>query len=186
MARERFVLLDRDGVINQDSDDYIRCAAQWMPIPGSIDAIAALTRAGFRIAIVSNQSGLARGLFDLGALNAMHRKLRDLASLWGGRLEMIVFCPHESGEHCACRKPRPGLLRSVSDRTGLDLHGLPFIGDSISDVRAAREAEMAPMLVKTGKGLRTLRLWEADLKGVPVFDNLTAAADELINHWCHS
>lgn len=186
MPRERFVLLDRDGVINQDSDDYIRCAAQWVPIPGSMEAIAALTKAGFRIAIVSNQSGLARGLFDLGALNTMHRKLRDLASLLGGRLEMILFCPHEPGEHCACRKPQPGLLRIVGDRTGLDLRGLPFIGDSISDVRAAREVGMAPMLVKTGKGLRTLGLRAADLKGVPVFEDLRAAADELINHWCHS
>jgi len=186
MSRERFVLLDRDGVINEDADDYIRCAAQWVPIPGSMEAIAALTHAGFRIAVVSNQSGLARGLFDLGALNAMHRKLHELVSLRGGRLEMILFCPHGPGENCACRKPRPGLLRSVSDRTGLDLRGLPFIGDSISDVRAAREVGMKPMLVKSGKGRRTLGLGTAELQGVSVFEDLRAATDELINHWCNS
>lgn len=186
MPLERFILLDRDGVINQDCDDYIRCPAQWVPIPGSMDAIAALTQAGFRIAIVSNQSGLARGLFDLGTLNAMHRKLRELVSLGGGRLEMILFCPHGPDEHCACRKPQPGLLRSISERTGLDLRGLPLIGDSLSDIRAARQVGMAPMLVKTGKGLRTLGLGTADLKGVPVFEDLRAAADDLINHWCDS
>ena len=183
MPRERFVILDRDGVINEDSDNYIRSPAELVSIPGSMDAIARLTHAGFRIAIVSNQSGLARGLFDLGTLNAIHRKLRDLASLRGGRLEMILFCPHGPGENCACRKPQPGLLRQVEARAGLDLRGLPFIGDSLCDVRAAREVGMEPMLVKTGKGVRTLSLGGADLKDVPVFEDLKAASEELIYRW---
>jgi 1-acyl-sn-glycerol-3-phosphate acyltransferase len=171
MLRERFVVLDRDGVINEDSDDYVRSPAEWVPIPGSIEAIAGLTRAGFRIAVVSNQSGLARGFFDLGALNAMHRKLRDLTSLRGGRLEMILFCPHGPGERCNCRKPQVGLLREIETRATLDLIGLPFIGDSLGDIRAARQAGMVPILVKTGKGERTITTGGADLNGVSVFDD---------------
>lgn len=185
MARKRFVILDRDGVINEDSDDYVRSASQWIPIPGSIEAIAALTCAGFRIAVVSNQSGLARGLFDLGALNAMHRKLRDLTSLRGGRLEMILFCPHGPADHCGCRKPQIGLLKQVATRATLNLDGLPFIGDSLGDVRAARQAGMVPILVKTGKGKRTISAGGSDLTGVQVFDDLKAAADELIYYWCN-
>lgn len=186
MPTERFVFIDRDGVINMDSDDYIRSPSEWIPIPGSIDALAALSHAGFRIAIVSNQSGLARGLFDLGALNSIHRKLCDLASRRGGRLEMILFCPHGPADNCGCRKPKPGLLRAVQKRAGLDLRGLPFIGDSLGDIQAAKRVGMVPMLVRTGKGIRTLAHGGAELKDVAVFDDLKAACEELIDRWCNS
>jgi len=183
---ERFVFLDRDGVINMDSDDYIRSLSEWMPIPGSIDAIATLTHAGFRIAIITNQSGLARGFFDLGTLNAIHRKLRDLASLRGGRVEMILFCPHGPADNCGCRKPKSGLLRQVEARVGIDLRGLPFIGDSLGDVLAAKRVGMEPVLVRTGKGSRTLAQGGTALNGVAVFDDLKAASEKLIDRWCDS
>ncbi|WP_295392038.1 D-glycero-beta-D-manno-heptose 1,7-bisphosphate 7-phosphatase [uncultured Thiodictyon sp.] len=186
MQLERFVILDRDGVVNEDSDDYIKSAGEWVPIPGSLEAIAMLTRAGFRIAIASNQSGLSRGLFDLGALNRIHRKLRETAYLFGGRVEMILFCPHAPQDQCFCRKPQPGLLSQIADRTGVILRGLPFVGDSLADIQAARIVGMEPILVKTGKGTRTLAQGGAVLEGVAVFDDLKSVSKELICRWSRS
>lgn len=177
------VVLDRDGVINEDSDDYIRSAEAWVPIPGSIEAIGVLTRAGFRIAVVTNQSGLARGFFGLGELNAMHMKMRELAAAHGGRVDMVLFCPHGPWEHCNCRKPQPGLLRQIEARTGVRLRGLPLVGDSGSDVVAARCLGMKPLLVKTGKGRRTLASEATGLAGIAVFEDLLAVSVELINRW---
>ncbi|WP_295445281.1 D-glycero-beta-D-manno-heptose 1,7-bisphosphate 7-phosphatase [uncultured Thiodictyon sp.] len=183
MQLERFLILDRDGVINEDSDDYIKSEAEWVPIPGSLEAIAELTHAGFRIVVVSNQSGLARGLFDLGSLNRMHRKLRESAYLLGGQIEMVMFCPHAPHEGCLCRKPRLGLFREIGDRTGLILRGLPFVGDSLTDIQAARLVGMEPILVKTGKGARTLAQGGAALDGVAIFDDLKSVSEELICRW---
>ena len=180
---ERFVAIDRDGVINEDSDEYIKSESELIPIAGSLDGIARLTQAGFRIAIVSNQSGLARGLFDLAALNGIHKKLQDCLSRNGGRVEMIFFCPHGPADQCNCRKPRPGLLLEIEDRLNLDLTGLPFIGDSFSDVEAARGVGMEPILVRTGKGERTLIDYSAKLSGVRVFTNLNEAAHDLLDRW---
>lgn len=182
MGIERFVFLDRDGVINADSEHYVRSDSAWVPIPGSIDAIANLTHAGFRIAVVSNQSGLARGYFDIGSLNSMHRKLRDLVSLRGGHIEMIVFCPHLPDEGCTCRKPLPGMLRQVQARTGIELRGLPLIGDSLTDIEAASQAGMVPILVRTGKGLQTLASGGNLVKDILVYDDLKAASEDLIKH----
>lgn len=180
MGIERFVFLDRDGVINADSDLYIRNDSDWIPIPGSIDAIVNLNHAGFRIAIVSNQSGLARGYFDIGSLNTMHQKLHHLISQRGGHIEMIVFCPHSPDEGCSCRKPLPGMLRQVQARTGIDLQGLPFIGDSLTDIQAARHEGMVPILVRTGKGLQSLATGGNLVKDVLVYDDLKTASDDLI------
>jgi D-glycero-D-manno-heptose 1,7-bisphosphate phosphatase len=179
---ERFVAIDRDGVINEDSDEYIKSESEWIPIAGSIDGIARLTQAGFRIVIVTNQSGLSRGLFDLSALNGIHKKLQDCLSRNGGRVEMIFFCPHGPTDHCTCRKPSPGLLRQIEDRFNLDLSGLPFIGDSFSDVQAARKVGMEPILVRTGKGEQTLSD-HPDLSDVRVFSNLNEAAHDLLDRW---
>lgn len=183
MQLERFVVLDRDGVINEDADDYIKSADEWVPIPGSLEAIAALTHARFRIVVVSNQSGLARGFFDLGSLNRMHRKLREAAYLLGGRVEMILFCPHGPHEGCLCRKPAAGLFRDIGERTGLVMRGLPFVGDSFTDIQAARLVGMEPILVRTGKGARTLAQEGAALAGVAIFDDLKSVSEELICRW---
>jgi D-glycero-D-manno-heptose 1,7-bisphosphate phosphatase len=182
MGNDRFIFLDRDGVVNADSDNYIRNESDWVPIPGSIDAIVNLSHAGFRIAIVSNQSGLARGYFDIGTLNAMHRKLRDLISFRGGRIEMIVFCPHIPDDGCNCRKPLPGMFEQVQVRAGIDLHGIPFIGDSLKDIQAARQLNMVPVLVRTGKGIQALESGGILLNELLVYDDLKAASDDLIKH----
>ena len=180
---ERFVAIDRDGVINEDSDEYIKSESEWIPIAGSIDGIARLTQAGFRIVIVTNQSGLSRGLFDLAALNGIHKKLQDCLSRNGSRVEMIFFCPHGPTDHCNCRKPSPGLLLQIEDRFNLDLAGLPFIGDSFSDVEAARKVGMEPILVRTGKGEQTLSDHPQKLSDVRVFSNLNEAAHDLLDRW---
>ena len=173
------IVLDRDGVINEDRDDYVRSADQWVPIPGSLEAIGALTRAGFRIAVVTNQSGLARGFFDISGLNQMHRKLHETVGRFGGRVEMVAFCPHLPGDGCGCRKPKLGLLEEVQSRMGERLQGCLFVGDSSADVAAARAAGMVPVLVKTGKGERTLAKMEGGLNGVVVRDRLEVLASEL-------
>jgi len=135
----QLLILDRDGVINQDSDDYIKSPDEWVPIPGSLEAIARLSHAGFRIAVATNQSGLARGLFGLETLNAIHRRLRDRVESEGGRIEMIAFCPHGPNDGCNCRKPRPGLLLEFAARFDVDLSAVPFIG-----IRSATSRPRAP------------------------------------------
>jgi D-glycero-D-manno-heptose 1,7-bisphosphate phosphatase len=177
---ERVVLLDRDGVINEDSDAYVKSPDEWTPIPGSLEAIARLSGAGFRVAIVSNQSGLARGLFDLSKLGRIHQKLRDLLARQGGRVEMIAFCPHAPTQDCECRKPQPGLLKSVGQRLGVTLEGIPFIGDSFTDVQAARSLGMEPWLVLTGKGRMVLESESRLLGGVKIVADLRGVVEELI------
>jgi D-glycero-D-manno-heptose 1,7-bisphosphate phosphatase len=181
MSTERFVAIDRDGVINEDSDDYIKSVAEWIPIPGSIEGIAKLTQAGYRIAIISNQSGLGRGLFDLAALNAIHNKLRDLLLLAGGRVEMILFCPHRPSDRCGCRKPESGLFNQLAERLGFTLQGLPFVGDSLTDIGAGRGAGMEPILVRSGKGERTLQAYPQLLHEIRVFRNLKDFADIVVS-----
>lgn len=170
------VLLDRDGVINEDSDHYIRSAAEWRPIPGSVDAIARLSKAGYSVAVVTNQSGLARGYFDQRALDAMHDKLRALVRARGGEIAGIFICPHLPDANCDCRKPRPGLIDQAVAALGLSAQAAPLVGDSLRDLQAAQTRGCAPVLVKTGKGARTLSelSQHPSLSEVPVFVNLAA------------
>lgn len=170
----RSLLLDRDGVINHDSDDFIRSAEQWRPLPGSLEAIVRAQRAGYRIIVISNQSGLARGLFDVTDLNAVHRRIQTELERIGGRIDAFFFCPHEPDDGCMCRKPGPGLLLEIEQRLGIDLSGTPFIGDRMSDVAAARSAGARPLLVRTG--LKPLLAAE----GVETFDDLAAAVDAIL------
>lgn len=148
----KLVILDRDGTINEDSDDYVKTPEEWAPLPGTLEAIARLNHAGWHVVIASNQSGLGRGLFDVSTLNAMHAKMHKLLAAAGGRVDAVFYCPHAPDEGCRCRKPEPGLFEQIGERYGLDLHGVPAVGDSARDVLAAVAAGCEPHLVLTGKG----------------------------------
>ena len=175
----KLVILDRDGVINEDSDDYIKSPDEWHPIPGSLAAIARLHRAGWRVVVVTNQSGVARGLFDLDTLMRIHDKMYRAVKEAGGQIDAVFFCPHMPDDNCLCRKPRPGLLLDVASRLKIDLSSVPFIGDTLSDLQAAHSAGARPVLVRTGKGIRTLEHPGLD-PDVPVFRNLASAVDALL------
>lgn len=174
------MVLDRDGVINQDSREFVKSADEWLPLPGSIEAIATLSLAGFTIAVASNQSGLARGLFSQEALDEMHHKLRSLVAASGGRVDHIAICPHGPDDGCDCRKPRPGLLRQIAARFEVALDGVPVIGDSLRDLQAAVAADARPILVRSGNGRKTEQNLPAELAGIEVFDDLAAAAATLL------
>ena len=176
---ERIVILDRDGVINEDSDDYIKSPEEWEPIPGSLEAIELLTRRGYRIFVITNQSGIARGYFDVSVLDAIHQKMLTLVEARGGKIEAIFHCPHGPEDFCDCRKPKPGLFEALKEQYGLNLIGVPAIGDSFRDLEAARAAGATPLLVETGKGLRTLK-HHPDLD-VPVFSNLYEAVQHILH-----
>ena len=180
LAARGLVILDRDGVINRDSPEFVKNTDEWHPIPGSIEAIAKLSGAGYTVAVASNQSGLARGLFDRNALRAMHRKLRRLVAAEGGRIDRIVVCPHGPGDGCNCRKPAPGLLLRLARHYGTSLDGVPAVGDSLRDLEAAAAAGATPLLVLTGNGRKAAANLPTSLRSTPVFDNLAAAADELL------
>jgi len=174
----KLVILDRDGTINQDSDQYIKSPAEWKPIPGSLQAIARLNQGGWRIAVATNQSGIARGLFDMAALNAIHAEMHRAVNLAGGRIDAIFFCPHAADSGCECRKPKPGLLREIASRMDVELAEVPMVGDSLRDLEAAATAGAKPYLVLTGKGKKT-----RDAGGLPpgtqVFADLGALAARL-------
>lgn len=175
----KLLILDRDGVINQDSDDYIKSVDEWIPLPGAITAIANLSKAGWTVAVATNQSGLARGYYDLAALDAMHQQLRKLVAEQGGDVGLIVYCPHGPDEGCDCRKPKPGMLKSIAEHYGVALAGLWFVGDSLGDLQAAVTVDCQPVLVKTGKGERTLG---KDLPaGTLIFEDLAAVAAQLLH-----
>ena len=171
----KLLMLDRDGVINQDSDQFIKSPAEWKPIKGSIEAIARLTQAGWRIVVATNQSGIARGLFDTSMLNAIHDAMHKAVIQAGGRIEAIFFCPHAADSNCECRKPKPGMLLEIERRLNIPLAGVPFVGDSLRDMQAAAATGARPVLVLTGKGKKT-----RDAGGLPetteVFADLAAFA----------
>jgi D-glycero-D-manno-heptose 1,7-bisphosphate phosphatase len=174
----RLVIVDRDGVINEDSDDYIKSVGEWRPIAGSLEAIGALTRGGYQVAVVTNQSGLGRGLFDEATLAAIHRHMLAAVHAAGGELAGIYYCPHAPDADCDCRKPRPGLFRNLERELGLSVRGAPYIGDKLSDVEAAEAAGARPILVRTGRGVAAEAA--AAARGVAVFDSLSAAAQHLL------
>ena len=179
-GRVPLVIVDRDGVINEDSDDYIRSEDEWIAIPGSLEAIARLNNAGIIVVVASNQSGLGRGYFGLDELNRMHAKFQRQLARVGGHVDGIFFCPHTPDDGCSCRKPAPGMLHTIAERFGVTLDDVPFIGDTLSDVDAARAAGATPMLVLTGKGRRVLEA-EPGLAELPVFDDLACAVDHLLS-----
>jgi D-glycero-D-manno-heptose 1,7-bisphosphate phosphatase len=176
----KMVIVDRDGVINWDSDRYIKAPEEWLAIPGSLEAIARLNHAGFRVIVASNQSGLGRGYFDIDALNAIHGKMRRELSVLGAQVEAVFFCPHAPDSRCRCRKPFPGLLEDIARRMQVDLRGVPVVGDSYRDIQAAKEIGAFPILVLSGKGKRTMAERAKDLEGVPVYEDLYAAVSSLL------
>ncbi len=179
LAKSGLVILDRDGVINQDSSEFVKSVDEWLPLAGSIEAIAELSTAGYTVAVASNQSGLARGLFDKESLLAMHQKLRDLVSAAGGRVDRVVVCPHGPDDDCDCRKPKPGLLLELARHYGVSLEDVPIIGDSLRDLLAAAAVGARPILVRTGNGTSTAEQLPAELRDVEVFDDLAAVAAQL-------
>jgi D-glycero-D-manno-heptose 1,7-bisphosphate phosphatase len=175
----KLVILDRDGVINHDSDQYIKSPAEWRPIAGSIEAIARLHQGGFRIAVATNQSGIGRGLFDMATLNAINDKMMEMVLRQGGRIDALFFCPHTAVEECGCRKPRTGMLVEIAARFHTDLKGVPAVGDSLKDLQAAEAVGAQPILVLTGKGKGTREDGGMPKKTL-VFDDLGEASRYLV------
>jgi D-glycero-D-manno-heptose 1,7-bisphosphate phosphatase len=175
----KLIILDRDGVINYDSDAFIKSPNEWIPIPGSLEAIARLNQAGYRVVVATNQSGIARGLFDIVTLNAIHQKLHETAKHAGATVDAIFFCPHAADNNCDCRKPKPGMLHTIARRYNVNLKGVPNIGDSLRDLQAGFVVGSVPYLVLTGKGEKT-----RDKGGLPpgtmIFDNLSTVVDHLL------
>ena len=175
----KLIVLDRDGVINFDSDQFIKSPDEWRPIPGSLEAVARLSHAGYRVVIATNQSGIGRGLFDMATLSAIHEKMFRALALVGGRVDAIFFCPHTADSNCECRKPKPGMLREIGIRFGVDMSGVPCVGDGLRDLLAAEAVGGQPMLVLTGKGERTLR--EGNMpKNTVIFPDLAFAAAAML------
>lgn len=176
------IILDRDGVINYDSPEYIKSAEEWRPLPGSIEAIASLSKAGHKIYVASNQAGLARGLFDLVALNQIHDKFINAVEQENGVIESIFFCPHHPNDNCDCRKPKTGLLEKISLHSRQSLTGAPFVGDSLKDIQSAITMGCQPILVETGNGKITKETLDLEELEVPCFADLSAFA----NHFLHN
>lgn len=186
----KLIILDRDGVINHEREDYVKSAKECVPIDGSIDAVARLSKAGFTVVIATNQSGLARGKFDLDDLESMHAKLTQLVIEQGGEIAAIFYCPHAPEDLCKCRKPLPGMLDAIEAEFNTSVEGCYFIGDSLRDLQAGLSKGCVPILVKTGNGVKTLSQWAdknslTDLSAPSlgeeqVFENLAAATDFII------
>ena len=186
MTPLKLVILDRDGTINEDRDDFVKSADEWLPLPGALEAIARLNQAGWHAVVATNQSGIGRGLFDMSALNAMHTKMNLQLHKLGGRIDAVFFCPHTPQEGCTCRKPLPGLFLQIGERYGVELAGVPFVGDSLRDLQAGVAAGCEPHFVRSGKGGRLddaaiSRLVEL-VPRVRVHADLAAFAEALVQH----
>ena len=175
----QLIILDRDGVINFDSDQFITNPEEWKPIPGSLEAIARLNQAGYRAVVATNQSGIGRGLFDMTMLNAIHEKMHKACALVGARIDAVFFCPHTAESHCNCRKPRTGMLEEVAARYNIGLAGVPAVGDSLRDLQSAATMGAQPFLVLTGKGFKTQAAGGLP-EGTRIYPNLAALAAELV------
>ena len=175
----QLIILDRDGVINFDSDQFIKNPEEWKPIPGSLEAIARLNQAGYRAVVATNQSGIGRGLFDMPMLNAIHDKMHKACALVGARIDAVFYCPHTADSHCLCRKPKTGMLEEIAARYNIGLAGVPSVGDSLRDLQAAATMGAQPYLVLTGKGFKTQAAGGLP-EGTQVFASLSALAAELV------
>ncbi len=176
----QFIILDRDGVINYDSKHYIKSPEEWKPIPGSLEAIALLSQAGYTVAVVTNQSGIGRGLYTERELAAIHQKMLRCLKALGGTIDKIFYCPHRPDEACVCRKPRTGLFEQIAAYYRLDLKGITTIGDSLRDIQAARQVACQPILVLTGNGEKTIKNNPELSHQIPIFPDLLAAVKQLL------
>jgi D-glycero-D-manno-heptose 1,7-bisphosphate phosphatase len=181
----KLVILDRDGTINEDRDDYVKSPDEWVPVPGALEAIARLNHAGWHTVVATNQSGLARGLFDMAALNAIHARMNRELGAFGGRIDAVFFCPHGPDDGCRCRKPLPGLFEMIGERYGIDLAETHVVGDSLRDLQAGAATGSAPHLVRTGKGARLdaaeLDALMIEIPTTRVHADLAAFAHDLIH-----
>lgn len=175
----KLIILDRDGVINQDSDDFIKSPDEWIPIAGSLEAIARLNQADYRVVVCTNQSGIARGKFNIMTLNAIHQKMHAAAQAVGADIDAVFFCPHAADDNCDCRKPKAGMLESIAKRFDVNLKGVPTIGDSLRDLQAGFVVGCKPYLVRTGKGEKTCEKGGLP-PGTMTFPNLAAVVDHLL------
>jgi D-glycero-D-manno-heptose 1,7-bisphosphate phosphatase len=175
----KLIILDRDGVINYDSDAFIKSPDEWIPLPGSLQAMARLYQAGWTVVLASNQSGLGRGLFDMAALTSIHARMRRELGAVGGVIDSIFICPHHPDDGCTCRKPQPGLFEQIAQRYDVDLRGVPAVGDTLRDLQACAAMGCAPWLVKSGKGLNTLAKGGLP-QGTQIANDLAAVADALL------
>ncbi len=175
----KLIILDRDGVINHDSDEYIKSPDEWVPIPGSLESIARLNHAGHTVVVATNQSGIGRGLFNLDTLQQIHKKMQQEVARVGGKIDAIFFCPHTPDDHCDCRKPKPGLLLDIAKKFNCDLTDVPAVGDSLRDIDAAQAVGARPVLVRTGKGEAVVKSGKLPA-GVDVYDDLSAFVDALL------
>lgn len=185
MDNRKLIVLDRDGVINQDSDTHIRSPEQWIAIPGSLEAIARLCRQDYQIVIVTNQSGISRGYYSVNTLNRIHQKMLDELSHFGGEISALFFCPHRDEDHCECRKPKPGMLLALAQRLKCNLNDVYVVGDSLRDIQAAQSAGARPVLVETGNGLDTCKQLESGLRHEKIrpalrFSDLASFADHIL------
>lgn len=176
----KLIILDRDGVINQDSDNFIKTVDEFIPLPGSIEAIAKLKHAGYKVFIATNQSGIFRGYYDVATLNAMHKKLADLLQKYDAEIDGIEFCPHGPDDHCDCRKPKAGMYLNIAKQMNLSNYSkILVVGDSLRDLQAAQSIGAQPNLVRSGKGERTLNKGEA-LGDIPVYNDLADFVNQLL------
>ena len=175
----KLIILDRDGVINKDSDQFIKSPEEWIPLPGSLEAIARLVQADYRVVVATNQSGVGRGLFDMPMLNAIHDKMHKAVAHAGGRIDAIFFCPHAAETGCNCRKPKVGMLEEIAERYNADLRGVPAVGDSLRDLVCAAKVGAQPMLVLTGKGVKTQAAGGLP-QGTLIYADLAAAVATLV------
>ncbi len=180
----KLVILDRDGVINQDSANFIKNPNEWIALPGSLEAIALLNQSGYRVAVATNQSGIARGLFDMATLNAIHDKMHKALAQVGGRIDALFYCPHAADDYCNCRKPKTGMLEEIARRFSVNLSEVFAVGDALRDLQAFSDAGCKPILVRSGKGDETLansNLADHQLpKSTLVFADLAEAAQHII------
>ena len=180
MPATKLIILDRDGVINYDSDQFIKKPEEWKPIPGSLEAIARLNQVGYRVVVATNQSGIGRGLFDMTMLNAIHDKMHKACALVGARIDAVFFCPHAADANCHCRKPKSGMLEEIAARYNLgSLAGVPAVGDSLRDLQPAAAMGAQPFLVLTGKGAKTQGAGGLP-EGTQIFADLAKVAGELV------
>lgn len=175
----KLIVLDRDGVINEDLEKPVATADEWVPIPGSLEAIARLHQNGWSVAVATNQSGLGRGIIDLSTLHQIHQRMHEMVNQSGGKIDVVAFCPHTDSDDCACRKPAPGMLYTISERLDVELSNVVIVGDSLRDMQAAMAAAATPVIVRTGKGQKTLDNHKG-LEHIPAYDDLASYVDALL------